>query len=247
MLPKNPIWPALFVASSFLCFALPAAADITVLARYTLINGDTLTRPSYYSTRRSRVTVPDGKEMIYDSKDRQLTIIDHVGKRYWTGPLDHADSLADAILAAGRKEVAKVAQADQQAWVEKVQAFNESIHLEQTEEVRKIAGYPSTKWTLSMGEYLQHERWVARSIVVANYGPEIQKAAMALAVDPLGRVLLKALIGMREADGLPLESKTTFKTLTSSGSFGYETIQVIGKAVPATAWTVPEGYTQIQK
>jgi len=245
VLPKNPTWPALFVATSFLCFALPAAADVTVLARYTFVNGDTLTRPSYYSSRRSRVTVPDGKEMIYDNKDRTLTILDHVGKRYWTGPLAHADSLADLILLEGRKEVAKVAAADQQAWIEKVQAFNESIHLEQTEEVRKIAGYPSTKWTLSAGEYLQHERWVARSLVVANYGPEIQKAAMALAVDPLGRVLLKALIGMREADGLPLESKTTFKSLTQSGSFGYETIQVIGKSIPATAWTIPEGYTRV--
>ena len=247
MLPKNPIWPALFVASSFLCLALPAAADITVLARYTLINGDTLTRPSYYSTRRSRVTAPDGKEMIYDSKDRQLTIIDHAGKRFWTGPLERADSLADQVLAAGRKEIAKVANADREAWVERVQKFNESIHLENTQEVKKIAGYPSTKWTLSMGEYLQHERWVARSIVVANYGPEVQKAAMALAVDPLGRVLLKALIGMREADGLPLVTKTSYKTLTQSGTFGYETIQVIGKSVPASAWTVPEGYTEVHK
>jgi len=38
--------------------AYPAAADYTVIFKYTLIGGDTLTRANYYTNRRTRVTAP---------------------------------------------------------------------------------------------------------------------------------------------------------------------------------------------
>jgi Domain of unknown function (DUF4412) len=243
---KTRSWMAWLFAPFALCFALPAAADITVVTHYTLVNGDTLTRPSYYSARGSRVTAPDGKEFMYNSRGAKLTVIDHTRKMYWTGPLAKADSIADRILLATRKEVAKVAAQDQEAWLAKVQGFNDSIRVVNTGEVRKIAGYPSTRWLLTAGSYMQHERWVARSLAVANYGPEMQKAVMASAMDPLGRQLMKMLIGMRDADGLPLEARTTFRTLTQTGSFSYETVQIITTPIPASAWEIPKDYQAVE-
>jgi hypothetical protein len=241
----NPWTPWLF-ASFSLCFALPAAADITVMTRFTLANGDTLTRPTYYSSRRVRLTGVDGKEFMYDSKAGRLTILDHSKKIYWTGPLAQADSIADRMLNAGRKQLAAAAAEDQEAWMAKVQSFNDSIRVTKTENTRKIAGYPTTQWLFSVGSYIQHERWVARSLQVTNYGPELEKAIMASLRDPVGRALMRMLIGLREGDGLPLASKTTFQTFTQSGSFGFEAVRVIGESIPASAWEVPKDYVRIE-
>ena len=183
---------------------------------------------------------------MYDSKTKTLTVINHAKQTYWSGPMARADSIADSILTVSRKQLADIAAADQAAWMAKVQAFNDSIRVTQTEEVRKIAGYPASKWLLSAGSYMQSEKWVARSLAVSNYGPELQKVVMASIMDPVGRQLMKLLVGARSTSGLSLASKTTFHTPTQSGSFDFETSQVISTPVPETAWAIPEGYTLIK-
>jgi hypothetical protein len=242
---KPFLWMTVLAASAT-GFALPAAADITLLSRYTLINGDTLTRASYFTSRRSRMTAPDGKEFMYDGKTKTLTILNHAKQTYWSGPLVRADSIADSILTVSRKQLAEVAAADQAAWMAKVDAFNKSIHVAQTGRTRKIAGYPTSEWVVSAGDYMQNERWVARSLAVAKFGPEVQKVVMASIMDPLGRQLMKLLIGARSSDGLPLASKTTFHTPTQTGSFSFETIQVVAAPIPDAAWEIPADYKPIQ-
>ena len=243
---RSILWMIGLLVSCSLCFALPALADVTVLARYTLVNGDTLTRASYYSAHRVRMTAPDGKEFMYDSKADRITVINHRDKIYWTGPLAQADSIADRMLKESRKEVAQIAAQDLEAWATKIQDFNDSIRVTRTENTNTIAGYPTTQWLLSAGPYLQHERWVARSLQVADYGPELERVVMASIMDPLGRVLMKMLIGLRSADGLPLAAKTTFRTLSQSGNFSFEAVWVIGASIPASAWEVPKGYVRIK-
>ncbi len=242
---KSFLWMTVLAASTA-GFAVPAAADVTLLSRYTFISGDTLSRPSYFTSRRSRMTAPDGKEFMYDGKTKTVTIINHAMKTYWSGPLAQADSIAGRILTESRKQIAQVAAADQAAWMAKVQAFNDSIHVSQTGKVRKIAGYPTSEWVVSAGSYMQSSRWVARGLSVAKFGPEVEKVVMASIMDPLGRQLMRLLIGARSTDGLPLASTTTFHTLTQSGSFSFETYQVIATPIPETAWEIPGDYTPIK-
>jgi hypothetical protein len=237
---------AWLLASFTVCCALPAAADITVVARYTLINGDTLTRPSYYSARRIRLTAPDGREFVYDSKLDKLTLINHRNKTYWTGSLAHADSIADRILSDARKEVAKVIEQDQEAWARKVQSFNDSLKVVPTGEERRIGGYPTNQWILTAGSYMQHERWVARGLEMPDFGPDLEKVVLASILDPVGRLLMRQLIALRGAEGLPLASTTKFQTPSQSGSFGFEAIQVAGKTIPATAWEPPKEYKKLE-
>jgi hypothetical protein len=192
------------------------------------------------------MTAPDGKEFMYDGKTKQLTIINHAKQTYWTGPLAEADSIADRILLASRQEFAKIVAADQDAWTAKVRAFNDSIQVTQSGDTRKIAGYPTTEWMLTAGQYLQNERWVARSLSVAKFGPEVEKAMMASVMDPVGRALMRLLLGARTTNGLPLESRTTFHTPTQSGSFGFEAVQVLSTPIPENAWDIPKDYTLIK-
>src|SRR5688572_19334503 len=129
-------------ASSVLALAAapgPAAADITVVNRWILLNGDTLTRANYFSQKRVRVTAPDGREYMFNAKGDTVTVIDHATRRYWTGPRSRADSLASRIMSDNREGVPEIAQTDPVAWGERIQAFNDSIHIESVYKQRKIA------------------------------------------------------------------------------------------------------------
>jgi len=245
---SRPHWrPILLLSCLATCVALPALADVTVVARHTLVNGDTLTRPSYYSLSRCRVTGPDGKEFMYESKSKTVTVIDHQRKAYYTAPLAQADSIADQMLLESKKQMAQLAAQDQEAWMAKVAAFNDSIKVTKTMEERRIGAYTCTRWVLTAGSYLEHERWVARSLAVANFAPEVQKVVMASAMDPVGRVLLKLMLNMREIDGLPLAARTKFRTPTQSGSFSFETLHVISTSIPKSAWEIPKDYQAIKR
>jgi hypothetical protein len=226
--------------------ARPAAAELTVITHYTLVSGDTLTRAAYYTPRRIRVTAPDGKEFMFDSKTDTLTVIDHAGKRYWQGLRNQADSIATRIMNSNREGVPETAKTDPVAWADTLEAFNKSIHVEATEKRQKIAGYPCDEWVLTAGKYLRVEQWIARSLVVNNYGPEVQKAVMATIKDPLGRALMRLLLGMRTKEGLVLNGRVTFLTLKQEGSFHFEAVKVISASVPKTAWIIPDGYTKVQ-
>jgi hypothetical protein len=236
---------ALLTIISVVGSARPAAADTTVISHYTLVDGDTLTRASYYTSRRVRVTGPDGKEYIFDQKTDSITVIDHLTKVYWTGPRSFADSVASKIMVSNRKGIPEIAKTDPVAWSERIQAFNDSIHVEATQKQMDFAGVPCDQWILTAGSQLRTELWIARSLVVQNYGPELQKVVLASIRDPLGRALMRLQIAMRTKEGLPLAGMTNFRTYSSSGSFQYAAMRVSDKKIPASAWSVPAGYAQL--
>ena len=226
--------------------ARPARADVTVVYHYTLVDGDTLTRANYYSNRRVRVTAPDGKEYLFDSRTDTITVIDHETKRYWTGPRSLADSVASKIMASHREGVPEIATTDPVAWGERLAEFNKSIRVEATGKQLDIANYQVDQWILTAGTALRSEQWIARQLAVRNYGPELQRVVLASIADPMGRALTRLMIGMRTKDGLVLSNRTTFETYKGTGSFRFDATKVIAKSIPASAWALPVGYTQVR-
>ena len=233
------------VLPALVLFATPALADITVTTRYTLVNGDTLTRNNYYSRKQLRVTGFDGKEFLFDAKTDTVTVIDHATKRYWAGPRAVADSVARVLMNRNREGVPDEAVTDPVAWGEKLQAFNDSIKVEDTGKFRKIAGYTCGLYVLTAGRWLRNERWIARALFVPDYGPELRKTVMATIKDPMGRKLMEMMIGMRDKEGLPLAGTATFRTLQNEGRFSFEAVKVGVKAIPKSAWAIPAGYEAV--
>ncbi len=224
----------------------PAAADITIFGRYTFANGDTATRASYFSRKRVRMTAPDGKEFIHDAQAKRVTVIDHVGRRYYTGTITQADSLAAKLLLERNQEIKPLIEANQERWLQMMKGFNDSIEVVETGDTRTIAGYPCTRWTMRAASYMTHERWVARGLSVPNYGGELEKVVMATVLDPLGRQLMRMLIQLREQPGAVLASSTKFQTLTQSGAFSWEADSTDSRTIPPAVWEVPKDYTRVQ-
>ena len=242
---SSPIRP-LAVAIVLLAFAAPVSADITVTGHYVFMDGDTATRSTPYTTKRGRLTLPDGREMIYDTKQARVTMIDHDSKTYWTAPAAEADSIAAQRLLEMRKELQPLVEQNREAWMKQVQVIGDSIKVKYTGDMRDIAGYTCTKWVLTVGDRLRHERWVTPALGVADYAPEMEQVALASIADPLGRLFFREVVKLRGKTGLALASTTTFETITQKGSFSFEATGVSSAKVPGTAWDLPKGYTKVK-
>ena len=233
------------VAGLLMLLALPALADVTVIGHYKLVNGDTLTRASYYTNNRLRTTLPNGFEIMYDHYTRRITLIDHAGKRYWEGPKSQADSIATRMRQQNTKAALAALTPEQQAQKEHIYAaLTDSVHYATTGNDRKIAGYPCGEWVLTAGQYLQQDRWVARSLALPDFSPEIQSVVLATVLDPLGRGLMALVLHARGTDGLTLAGRLRFKTLTGQGEMSWEAQKVISATITPDAWHVPKGYAK---
>src|SRR5512147_2681032 len=73
-----------------------ARADVTVHCKFQLLNGDTLTRASYYDENRVRMTMSDGNEIIFDAKLQEVVLLNHAKKQFWRGPLTRANAIIDS-------------------------------------------------------------------------------------------------------------------------------------------------------
>ena len=225
----------------------PAAADVTVVGKYTFVNGDTATRTSYYSRKRARAVAPNGMEFIYDTQLSRVTIIDATKHRYYRATIAEAESLAEQILLKRRAELRPQIEANQEKWAQLLSSLSDSIRVDKHEsETQTLAGYPCTRWTLLGGSYMTHDRWAARGLSVPSFGPELEKIVMATALDPLGAQLMKLLLQMRAQPGLVLKSSTQFRTLTQSGSFSWEALRVDSRPIPDSVWAAPAGYTRVK-
>ena len=84
----NRLRLALVLVAAGMLAATCGWADTTLHIHFTLVNGDTLSRPNYYTQKKMRATAPDGREYIYIAKGKRVTVIDHPTRTYWEGPLE---------------------------------------------------------------------------------------------------------------------------------------------------------------
>jgi hypothetical protein len=234
-------------AALILALATPAAAELTVVGRYTMANGDTLTRTSYYTTKQVRTTLPNGDEIIYDHSAGRIALIDHARKRYWEGPKAQADSIATQIRAERMRAAAAAVTPESREALNRIyNAVTDSVHVEKTGRTRKIAGYSCSEWVLTAGHLLRQERWVARALDVPDYSSEVEKVVMAAILDPLGSGLMKLVLQARTMDGLGLAGKLSYHTVRQQGEFSWEASSVSSAKIPPEAWKIPEGYERWQ-
>ena len=208
-----------------------------------MLNGDTLTYTSYYSTKRLRTILPNGDEVIYNDADKRIAIVAHDRKLYWEGPLAEGDSIAMKLRAQRVKAMTDTMSAETRAqWNSVYTALTEEVKIEATGRNRKIAGYPCSEWVLTAGPHLRQERWLARSLSLPDFSAEIEKVVQASMLDPLGRGLMKLVLQGRSANGLSLAGRMSVKTFQNQGEMSWEAVKVSSGKIPDEVWVVPTGY-----
>jgi hypothetical protein len=224
----------------------PAAADITVVGRYTFVNGDTATRASYYTSRRVRVSTPDGREVIFDSKNRRITLIDHAHRVYWAGPLARGDSIVD-VTDGNRWDLMlhDASDALKAEWARDMGVPPDSIQVDDGFKTRMIAGYPCNRWTVRAGDRMDLERWTAAALSVDTFDDSTEDVVLAAVLDPVARAIMSMFWEMQDTPGPCLGAAVTFRTPTEDVHFRWEAVRAIGARVPASAWVVPQGYARV--
>ena len=230
-----------------LLVARPALADITVVGRYTFVNGDTATRSSYFTSRRIRVSTPDGREVIFDSKGRRITLIDHQRRVYWDGSLAGADSIVDVTDGTRWDLMLRNAPDELKAeWARDMAFPPDSIQVDDGFKTRMIAGYPCNRWTVRVGSHMTLERWTAASLAIEPYDENTEDVVLAAVLDPIARAIMSMFWELENATGLCLAASMTFSAPTQHGRFQWEAVRVMGGRIPASAWNAPPGYSPIR-
>ncbi len=226
-------------------WAEPARADLTVIGRYTFVNGDTATIPSYFSGRRVRVPTPDGREVVFDSHTRTVTLIDHARRAYWSGPLARADSIVD-VLDATRWDLFMRHASDslRAEWRSDMDVPSDSIQVAEGQKTRMIAGYPCNSFTVT-GPFMKLQRWVAYSLAVDDYHAQTEDLVLSAVLDPVGRAIMGMFWESDVQDALPLAATVTFDTPARHARFEWQAVRVIGARIPASAWQPPPGYQRV--
>jgi hypothetical protein len=236
-------WLAVAVASVAPFAVRPASADITVVGHYTFVNGDTATRASYFTSRRIRVSTPDGREVIFDSKGMRITLIDHQRRIYWDGPLARADSIVDVTDGSRWDFMLRNATSELKAeWAQDMAFPADSIRVDDGFKTRMIAGYPCNRWTVRAGSHMALERWTAASLAIEPYDEATADVALAAVLDPIARAIMGMFWKLQDETGLCLAASMTFSTPTQQGDFHWEAVGVIGSRIAISAWAVPRGY-----
>ncbi len=243
-----------FAGGAWIVFAVGLAAaprlvhaDVTIVGRYTFVSGDTTTRASYFSSRRIRVSTPDGREVVFDSKTQQLTLVDPARHVYWTGPLARADSVVDVIDGSRWAAMLRHAGGEvKDEWARDMQFPADSVFVSNPFGTRTIAGYPCNRWTIRAGGLLSGEYWVAYALDTDDFEQSMQDVMLAAFRDPVARGLMSMYWDSRATDGLPLASTVTFTSPTQRGTFHWEALSVSDARIPESAWSPPPGCVPVQ-
>ena len=240
---ESSMWLGLACASLVLLAAGPASADITVIGHYTFVNGDTTTRSSYFTSRRIRVSTPDGREVIFDSKVKRITLIDHQRRVYWDGPLARADSIVDVTDGSRWDNMLRNATDELTAeWAREMAFLTDSIQVGDGFKTRMIAGYPCNRWTVRAGSYMTLERWTAAGLAIDPYDQTTEDVVLSAVLDPVARAIMSMFWKLQDTKRLCLAASMTFSTPAQQGSFHWESVKVIGARIPVSAWNVPQAY-----
>lgn len=206
-----------------------AAEDLTIVSRVDTGKGAPTTATQYMSGSKMRYS--DGEvETIVDVATGRMVIMDPRKKEYW-------ETSAEELAGFFRSFEQQMQGNPMAGLFGKV----EPVKMEKGPSPRKVAGYDTEHWIVSMGEGMRFELWAAPSLEVPAKYYDARKAQYA-AMGPLGQRFEKIFEEMRKVKGYPLATTMNVKVMMMKINSSTEATEVRKGPVPASAFDVPAGY-----
>jgi hypothetical protein len=206
-----------------------AAEDLTIVSRVDLGKGKTATTTQYLSSDKVRTS--DGEnDTIVDFSTGRLVVVNDKKKEYYE------TSLQD-MAAAMQKMQQELAGSPMAGMFGKV----EDVTVAKGGEPKKVAGYDTEHWIMSMGDGLKFELWAAPALQAPTQYYDARKS-LYLAMGPMGQRFQKMIDEMRKVKGFPLATRITAKLMMVKMDTLTEATEVRKGAIPASAFAVPAGY-----
>jgi hypothetical protein len=218
------------MAAAALALATAAVAeDITIVSVVDMGKGKTVTSTQYMASDRVRTS--DGEnDTIVEFATGRLVIINNSKKEYYETSLQELT----AAFQKMEKELAGSPIAGMMGKIEPVQVTKGT-------QPKKVAGYDTEHWIVTMGEGMRYEVWAAPSLAVPARYYDARKAQYA-AMGPMGKRFEKLFSEMGAIKGMPLATTMTTKIMMMKMDVKSEATEVRKGAIPPTAFDVPAGY-----
>ena len=224
----------LAIALALLLPALVQAEDLTIVSTVTTGKGAPLTSTQYLSTDKVRTS--DGEtDTILDLASGRLLIMNNRKKEY-------SETTLAEIKAAMQQLEASMAG---NPIMEKMMGKVPEISVTRGTAPRKVAGYDTEHYVLSMGDNFRSEVWAAPALPLPTQYFDARSAVYAL-MGPVGKRLEKMGDEMRKIKGFPLATSTSMKIAIMKQDSTAEATEVRKGPIPASAFTPPPGFKKVE-
>jgi len=239
--------------SALLVFSTPArASDLTL--EFSVHTGDKTSTATEYMTRNKMRMADGDHDTIIDTAQGTITSIDRKKKEY--SVMTAADMEA---AMAGASEQMAAAQAQSQAAMKdmppemrkQMQSMMgggaggpmAELKITAVSGGRKIAGYDTQAFLMTMGETMQTRMWVTNALVPPlEPGQMLRLQSM---MNPMMRNMGAAMAEFRKIKGLTLASQTSMSMMGRHMQSSREAVSVKLGPIPASVFAVPAGYKQV--
>lgn len=206
-----------------------SAEDLTIVSQVDLGKGKTTTSTQYLTSDKVRTS--DGeRDTIVDFGSGRMVMIDNKKREY-------SETSLQEMAAAMQKMQQELAGSPMAGMFGKVG----DVTVEKGTEPKKIAGYDTQHWIMTMGEGLRFDLWAAPALQAPTQYYDARKSLYA-AMGPMGQRFQKMVDEMRKVKGLPLATRVTAKMMMIKMDTYTEATEVRKGAIPASAFEVPAGY-----
>jgi hypothetical protein len=225
---------ALVVTALVASLPRPARAeDLTIVSTVTTPRGTTRTQTQYLSASRMRMS-GDERDTIVDLVSGKITILDNRRKEYSASTLDELRAFTDQIDAAmaGRPIVDGAVGATASVTVEKGTGG------------KKVAGYDTELYILTMGDSMRMEVFVTPALEPPARYFDARKALYA-SLGPMARRFDRMYDEMKKIKGFPLATSLDYRMRVARRQVSTEATEVRKGPIPDSVFVAPSDYKKI--
>jgi hypothetical protein len=213
---------------------LAAAEDLTIVSTVTTPRGTTRTQTQYLSTSRMRLSGEE-RDTIVDLVSGRITILDNRRKEYSETTLDELRAFLDQIdsAMAGRPIFDRAIGA------------TASVSVEKGPGGRKVAGYDTEPYILTMGDSMRMEVWTTTALEPPARYFDARKVLYA-SMGPMGRRFDRLFDEMKKIKGFPLATALDYRMRVARRQVSTEATEVRKGPIPEAVFTAPSDYKKTE-
>jgi hypothetical protein len=238
------------VALSFVIAAAAAAEDVTIVYNLTENGQPKGTSTQYVGSEKLRMSGPDS-DLIVEYASGRFVSIDHKKKEYWETTRDEMNAQLAQTTAKMEEQQKKMQESMQNlppAMREKMGNMMGAIAAQVTVTpgtgTKKIAGYDTKPYTVSMGEMMKQEMWNTEAIPFPVPAIDARNSMMTLG-NPMMKGAKDLVEKMKQVKGIPLAETTTVKILTKTTTTSREATSVKTGPIDPSAFALPANYKKV--
>jgi len=209
------------------------AEDLTIVSTVSSPSGSSSgTRTQYVSSSKIRLSSGD-HDTILDLASGQVTLVNVKKREYSETSLDEMRAFMSQIDAAmaGNRLAERVGRL-------------QAIQVTRGPGARRIAGYDTQQYVLTMGDSMRFEIWTAPALDTPVQYFDAHKVIYA-AMGPMGRRFDSMFEEMKKVKGFPLATTMGYRLTMVQQQTLTEATEVRKGSIPAAAFEVPSTYRKV--